>query len=98
MSNIDSVIDKNNSLIQNILKGFCNKQGFVGCEFSDINVEGVVVFDGQYYIMFSDILLDVQFNVKKGVAVSFMQGFSVEDGVINKELSYKEFLESKKLI
>jgi hypothetical protein len=40
----------------------------------------------------------VQLGIKKGFAVSYMQGFSVDDGVIDKELSYVQYLESKKLI
>jgi hypothetical protein len=95
---INMVMDPRYDLVVTILKGFSRKQGFVGCEFSDINVEGMVFFDGQYGIMFSDILLDTEFNIPKGVAVSYMQGFSVDDDFIDKELSYKEYLESKKLI
>lgn len=100
MSNIEHAIEKNNSLVLTILKGFCFKQGFTGCQLSDIDGEGVVIFDGQFGMAFSDILLDTQLDIKKGIAVRYMQGFDLDldDAVIGKEVSYKEYLESKKLI
>jgi hypothetical protein len=100
MDNVERVISCNNSLVVAILKSFCSKQGFIGCEFSDINVNGIIIFNGQFGIAFSDILLDIEFNIKKGIAVNYMQGFDLDldDAQISKEFGYKEYLESKKLI
>lgn len=87
-------------LVQTILNGFIKKQGFSNCECNVVNEESIVVFDGQFSMLFSDVLLDTELDIKKGIAVNYMQGFDLnsDDGVIDKELSYKEYLESKKLI
>ena len=97
---IDKFLERNKHLALTILKDFCHKQGFSGCDVSDINVEGVIVFDGQFMIAFSDILLDTQFDIPKGIAIRYMQGFDLDldDGRIDKELSYLEYLKIKKLI
>lgn len=87
-------------LVQTILNNFCDKQGFTGCEVGDVCQESLIFFNGQFGMTLSDVLLDMELDIKKGIAVNYMQGFDMEldDAQIPKELSYKEYLESKKLI
>ena len=96
----DFITIKENGLVNSTLSGFRVKQGFSSCQCGFVNEESIVVFDGQFFMIFSDILLDIQLGVPKGIAVNYIQGFDLElqDGVIPKDLSYKDYLESKKLI
>ena len=50
--------------------------------------------------MMLDIVIDLIFNIEEGIAVRYMMGFdmTLDDAEIEKEFSYKEYLESKKLI
>lgn len=89
-----------NNLVCTILNCFCKKQGFTASEITVANDESVVVFDGQFMMLFGDVLLDVELDIKKGIAVNYMQGFDLdlEDAKISKDLSYRSYLENKKLI
>ena len=51
-------------------------------------------------MLFTDVVFDLIFNIEEGIAVKYMIGFdkSLDNAEIKKDLNYKEYLESKKLI
>ena len=94
-NNIDKAIYSYQKMADNLVKRFCEKQGLSCVVFQD-----VVCFEGDLMMCFKDIFMDLKLHIEKGVAVSYMQGFdmNLDDAEIDKSLSYKEFLELKKLI
>ena len=99
-SNIDRAIDSYNELRDSILDRFCEKQGFTGFGFAIGSDDKVVFFENDLMMLFTDIVIDLIFNIEEGIAVRYMMGFdmTLDDAEIEKEFSYKEYLESKKLI
>ena len=93
-TNVDTAIKSYNELTDSILERFCKKQGFTGSD------DTVVFFENDLMMLFTDIVIDLIFNIEEGIAVKYMMGFdmSLDNAEIEKELSYKEYLESKKLI
>lgn len=97
---VDQVIESYLRLKANTLSKFCEKQklGVFGIvAYSD---QEVICFSPDLRMSFKDIFLDLQLHIESGIAVRYMQGFDMDldDAQISKELSYKEYLESKKLI
>ena len=99
-SNIDRAIDSYNELRDSILDRFCEKQGFTDFGFAIGSDDTVVFFENDLMMLFTDIVIDLIFNIEEGIAVRYMMGFdmTLDDAEIEKEFSYKEYLESKKLI
>lgn len=97
---IDQAIISYHNLKNNTLKKFCEKQKLGVFGFMAHSDKEVICFSPELSMAFSDIFLDMALHIEKGIAVRYMQGFDMdlEDAKISKELSYKEYLESKKLI
>lgn len=100
IKNIDRAIECYNELTDTILERFCKKQGFTDFGFAIGSDDTVVFFENDLIMHLTDIVLDLIFNIEEGIAVKYMMGFdmSLGDAEIPKELSYKGYLESKKLI
>ena len=99
-TNIDKAIQGYNELTDSILDRFCEKQGFTDFGFAIGSDDKVVFFENDLMMLFTDIVIDLIFNIEEGIAVRYMMGFdmTLDDAEIEKEFSYKEYLESKKLI
>jgi hypothetical protein len=99
-NNVDTAIKCYNELTDIILDRFCKKQGFTEFGFAIGSDDKVVFFDNDLMMLFTDIVFDLIFNIEEGIAVKYMCGFdmSLDNAQIEKELNYKEYLESKKLI
>lgn len=97
---VDQVIESYNSLKNATLKKFCEKQKLGVFGFVIGSDQEVICFRPELRMTFRDIFLDMSLHIESGIAIRYMQGFDLdlEDAQINKELSYKEYLESKKLI
>jgi len=100
MSNIDKVIGNHYNTIESIVAKFCKKQGFEKFGFVIGSDDKVVIFDNDLMMLFNDIAFDLIFDIEKGVAAMYMLGFdmNLDDAKIGKEISYQEYLKSKKLI
>lgn len=97
---IDQVIESYLRLKSDTLSKFCEKQKlsvFGVLAYSD---QEVVCFSPELKMAFKDIFLDLHLHIESGIAVRYMQGFDMDldDAQIDKAFSYKEYLESKKLI
>ena len=99
-TNIDKAIKSYEKLTDMILERFCKKQEFNNFGFAIGSDDKVVFFDNDLMMLFTDVAFDLIFNIDKGVAVKYMMGFDMglDDAHIEKELSYKEYLEKKELI
>ena len=99
-TNIDKAIQGDKELTDTILGRFCKKQGFKDFGFAIGSDDTVVFFENDLMMLFTDIVIDLIFNIEEGIAVRYMMGFdmTLDDAEIEKEFSYKEYLESKKLI
>lgn len=97
---VDQAIENYQNLKNNILKRFCEKQGLNVFGFDAYSNGEVICFTPELRMLFWDVFLDLELHIEKGIAVRYMQGFDMDldDAQISKELSYKEYLESKKLI
>lgn len=97
---VDEVIESYRKVKNDTLKKFCDKQSLRVFGFMAYSDQEVVCFSPELKMAFKDIFLDLHLHIESGIAVRYMQGFDMdlEDAQINKELSYKEYLESKKLI
>nr|WP_315173559.1 hypothetical protein [uncultured Flavobacterium sp.] len=97
---VDQVVESYLKLKSSTLIKFCEKQNldvFVVLSYSE---QEVICFSPELKMSFKDIFLDLQLHIESGIAVRYMQGFDLDldDAQITKELNYKEYLESKKLI
>ena len=99
-TNIDKAIQGYNELRDSILDRFCEKQGFTDFGFAIGSDDKVVFFENDLMMLFTDVVFDLIFNIEEGIAVKYMIGFdmSLDNAEIKKDLNYKEYLESKKLI
>ena len=99
-TNVDTAIKSYNELTDSILDRFCKKQGFKDFGFAIGSDDTVVFFENDLMMLFTDIVIDLIFNIEEGIAVKYMMGFdmSLDNAEIKKDLNYKEYLESKKLI
>lgn len=82
------------------LKEFCEKQSLKVFGVIANSQHEVICFSPELRMSFRDIFLDLCLGVDSGIAVRYMQGFDMDldNAKIDKELSYKEYLESKNLI
>lgn len=96
---VDEVIESHKKMFDSVLKRFCAKQGLVIFGFMG-NTKEVICFSPELSMSFRDVFLDLELHIEKGIAVRYMQGFDMDldDAKISKDLSYKDYLESKKLI
>lgn len=99
-NNVDRVIDSYLRLKANTLSKFCEKQKLGVFGFMAYSDKEVVCFSPELSMAFRDIFLDMSLHIESGIAIRYMQGFDMDldDALIDKELSYKGYLESKKLI
>jgi hypothetical protein len=97
---VDQVIASYLALKGITLKKFCEKQNLNVFGFISHSENEIICFSPELKMAFKDVFLDLHLGIKSGIAVRYMQGFDMdlEDAQIDKELSYKEYLESKKLI
>lgn len=97
---VEQVVDSYLRLKNDTLKKFCDKQNLVIFGFMAYSEQEVIFFSTELRMSFKDIFLDLNLHIESGIAVRYMQGFDLdlENAQISKELSYKEYLESKKLI
>lgn len=97
---VDQVIESYYNLKNSTLKKFCEKQKLGVFGFMAYTDNDVVCFSPELRMSFRDIFLDLSAHIESGIAVRYMQGFDMDldDAQIDKALSYKEYLESKKLI
>jgi hypothetical protein len=96
---VDEVIVSYQKMVNSVLNRFCAKQGLGVFGFMNTNRD-IICFSPDLSMCFKDVFLDLELHIEKGIAVRYMQGFDLdlEDAQINKALSYKEYLDSKKLI
>ena len=99
-NNVFTAIKCYNELTDSILDRFCEKQNLRVFGFAIGGDDKVVFFENDLMMLFTDIVFDLIFNIEQGIAIRYMQGFDMDldNAEIGKELSYKEYLESKKLI
>ena len=99
-TNVDTAIKSYNELTDSILDRFCKKQGFKDFGFAIGSDDKVVFFENDLMMLFTDVVFDLIFNIEEGIAVKYMIGsdMSLDNAEIKKDLNYKEYLESKKLI
>jgi len=97
---VDQAIESYHNLKNDTLKKFCEKQKLGVFGFMVYSDQEVICFSPELKMTFRDMFLDLSLHIESGIAVRYMQGFDMdlEDALIEKELSYKEYLESKKLI
>lgn len=82
------------------LSRFCEKQNLSVFGFLAHSENEVVFFSPALRMEFRDIFLDLELDVEIGIAIRYMQGFDMDldNAQIDKALSYKDYLKSKKLI
>lgn len=97
---VDQVIDSYLKLKASTLSKFCEKQKLSVFGFMAYSEQEVICFSPELRMSFKDVFLDMSLHIESGIAVRYMQGFDLDldDAQITKELNYKEYLESKKLI
>ena len=99
-SKVDQMIECYRILKKGTLQKFCDKQKLSVFGFMSNSPDDVIYFSPELRMCFRDIFLDLSLHIEKGIAVRYMQGFDMDldNAEIDKVLSYKEYLESKKLI
>lgn len=97
---VKQVVDSYVKLKANTLSKFCEKQKLGVFDVVAYSDQEIICFSSELRMAFKDIFLDMSLHIESGIAVRYMQGFDMDldDAQISKELSYKEYLESKKLI
>jgi hypothetical protein len=97
---VDQVIECYLMMRGRKLREFCDKQKLKVFGVIANSQHEVICFSPELRMSFRDIFLDLCSGVESGVAIKYMQGFDMDmdNAAIDKELSYKEYLESKKLI
>lgn len=97
---VDQAIDSYLRLKANTLSKFCDKQKISVFGVMANTDQEIICFSPELRMSFKDIFMDMQLHIESGIALRYMQGFDMDldDAQINKELSYKQYLESKKLI
>lgn len=100
LNKVDQVIESYLRLKSNILSRFCDKQKISVFGVLAYSEQEIICFSPELRMAFKDVFLDLELHIESGIAVRYMQGFDMDldDAQINKELSYKEYLESKKII
>lgn len=97
---VDQVVDSYLKLKNDTLSKFCEKQRLSVFGFLAYSEQEIICFSPELKMSFKDIFLDLSLHIESGIAVRYMQGFDMdlENAEIEKSLSYKKYLESKKLI
>lgn len=97
---VDEVIKGYNNLKGSTLSRFCEKQNLSVFGFLAHSENEVICFSPELRMEFQDIFLDLSLDIESGIAVRYMQGFDMDldDAQIDRSLTYKEYLESRKLI